>query len=518
MPLRMALGITWGARRPVRSAMGEVSAAEISASRGNAEPVVVRRLRFGLAHRLLLLLFFFIMLAEVATFIPSIADFRNAWLRDRLSAGYTAALIFEASPTGPPPDEVGAAILRSVGAKTIALKTRGTRRLLAVSDMPSQIDESIDLRDQSKWESIVSAYRTMVAAQDRVLNVVGDAPMGGDHIEITLNEATLRRDMWRYSANQLLLSLISSIFDALLAGLAIHLLVLSPVRRLTRSITAFGLNPEAAGRVITPSGRSDEIGIAEDALAIMQRDLLRELNRKKRLAALGLAVAKINHDLRNMLASAQLLSDRLSDMSDPIGRRLGPKLVATLDRAISFCQATLTYGRAIEPPPKPAKILLHALVSDVVETIAPLSQSVDIENAVPRDFEVFADSEQLFRVLLNLVRNGVDALMGAGAMPGAQSLVRIRARKEPGLTVIEVCDNGPGVPPQARATLFQAFSGSSRPGGTGLGLSIAADLVHAHGGEISLVPATADRALGGATFRITLPQRRKKTPAPMEAA
>jgi signal transduction histidine kinase len=272
------------------------------------------------------------------------------------------------------------------------------------------------------------------------------------------------------------------------------------------------------GRVITPSGRKDEIGVAEDALAIMQRDLLRELTRKKRLAALGLAVAKINHDLRNMLASAQLLSDRLSDMSDPIGRRIAPKLVSTLDRAISFCQATLVYGRAVEPAPKAAKLTLHTLVTDVVETIAPLAQGVEIDNAVPRDFEAFADSEQLFRVLLNLVRNGVDALTGAGAMPGAEPLVRIRARKEPGITVIEVCDNGPGVPPQARASLFQAFIGSSRPGGTGLGLSIAADIVHAHGGEIMLVPASADRALGGATFRITLPQRRKKSLAPSEAA
>ena len=498
--------------------MGQGTVSETAEEQANAEPSAPRRLRFGLANRLLLLLLFFIMLAEAATFIPSIADFRSAWLRGRLSAAYTAALIFEATPAAPPPDEVGAAILRSVGAKTIVLKSRETRRLLAVSDMPSQIDESFDLRDPTKWASILAAYRTLTASHNRVLNVVGDAPMGGDYIEITLDEAPLRRDMLRYATNELLLSMISSVFVALLAGLAINLLVLGPVRRLTNSITAFGLNPEAPGRVITPSGRSDEIGVAEDALAIMQRDLLRELNRKKRLAALGLAVAKINHDLRNMLASAQLLSDRLSDMSDPIGKRLAPKLVATLDRAISFCQATLVYGRAVERPPKPAKLALHALVTDVVETIAPLAQGVEIDNAVPRDFEIFADSEQLFRVLLNLVRNGADALTGAGAMPGAEPLVRIRARKEPGATVIEVCDNGPGVPPLARANLFQAFSGSSRPGGTGLGLSIAADIVHAHGGDITLVPASADRALGGATFRITLPQRRKKQSPPMEAA
>ena len=498
--------------------MGQEPAPVTTEGQAHAEPSAGRRVRFGLANRLLILLLLFIMLAEVAVYIPTIVNFRNAWLRDRLAAASTAALVFEAAPAGSLPDELQAAILRSVGAKTIVLKTKDTRRLLAASDMPSQIDESFDLRDPSNWSSVVSAFHTLTATRNRVLNLVGEAPMGAEHIEITLEEAPLRQDMLVHSVNVLLLSLMSSSFVALVAAIAIHLMVLRPVRRLTTSITAFGLNPEAVGRVITPSGRRDEIGVAEDALAIMQRDLLRELTRKKRLAALGLAVAKINHDLRNMLASAQLLSDRLSDMSDPVGRRLAPKLVATLDRAITFCQATLVYGRAVEPAPKPAKLGLHALVTDVVETIAPLAQGVEIDNAVPRDFEIFADSEQLFRVLLNLVRNGADALTGAGAMPGAEPLVRIRARKEPGMIVIEVCDNGPGVPPQARATLFQAFIGSSRPGGTGLGLSIAADIVHAHGGEITLVPASADRSLGGATFRITLPQRRKKQSSPVEAA
>ena len=502
--------------------MGRQSGRERTEGQALAGPGAGRRVRFGLANRLLVLLLLFIMLAEVAVYIPTIANFRNAWLRDRLAAASTAALVFEAAPAGSVPDELEAAILRSVGARTIVVKTVDSRRLLAASDMPRQIDESFDLRDPTNWGSIVAAYHTLTASRNRVLNLVGQGPTGADQIEITLDEAPLRRDMWRQSANVLLLSLMSSSFVALLAALAIHLMVLRPVRRLTTSITAFGRNPEGAGRVIEPSGRSDEIGIAEDALAIMQQDLLRELTRKKRLAALGLAVAKINHDMRNMLASAQLLSDRLSEMSDPIGRRIAPKLVATLDRAISFCQSTLVYGRAVERAPKPTKLNLHALVTDVVETIAPLAPGIQIDNAVPRDFEISADAEQLFRVLLNLARNGADALTGAGALPGAEPLVRIRARKElgkeQGVTVIEVCDNGPGVPPQARATLFQPFSGSSRPGGTGLGLSIAADIVHAHGGEITLALPGADRGLGGATFRIILPLRRKKTAEPKEAA
>ena len=489
-------------------------------SEGSASPRQgeARRVRFGLANRLLVVLLLFVMLSEIATYIPTIANYRNDWLKDRLAAAATAALVFEAAPSGLAPDDLQAALLESVGARTIILQRGDVRRLLAASQMPAHIDATFDLRDPSYWGSVMAAFETLSVRHNRVLSLVGPAHSGADHIEITIDEAPLQQDMWTHSTNVLFLSLISSCFVALVAALAIHLMVLRPVRRLTSNITAFGRNPEQAGRVIDPSGRSDEIGIAEDELAIMQRDLMRELTRKKRLAALGLAVAKVNHDMRNMLASAQLLSDRLADLPDPVVSRIAPKLVATLDRAISFCQSTLVYGRAVERAPKSTKLGLHALVTDVVETIAPLAPGVSIDNAVQRDFEVYADSEQLFRALLNLVRNGADALIGAGAAPGADPMVRIRARKEAGATVIEVCDNGPGVPPQARANLFQAFAGSSRPGGTGLGLSIAADIVHAHGGEIMLVPAVVDRGLGGATFRITLPPRRKRAFAAQEAA
>ncbi len=73
----------------------------------------------------------------------------------------------------------------------------------------------------------------------------------------------------------------------------------------------------------------------------MEQTLVDELRTKKNLAALGLAVAKINHDLRNMLSAAQLLTDRLVDVRDPLTQRLAPKLVSTLDRGIRFCQAIL---------------------------------------------------------------------------------------------------------------------------------------------------------------------------------
>ena len=468
-----------------------------------------RAVRFGLASRLLALVSCFVMLAEIAIYVPSIANFRNNWLRDRLSAANTAAMVFEAAPADMVPEELAASILASVGARTIVLKMKDTRRLLAASDMPPQIDDDFDLRAPDAWTSIVAAFGALAARDGRILKVTGAAPRGAEYIEITLDETPLRAAMRAYSVNILLLSLFISAIVAGLAVFAIHLMVLRPVRQLTSSIMQFGADPENAARIIEPSGRTHEIGVAEDALAIMQRALVDELNQKKHLAALGLAVAKINHDLRNMLASAQLMSDRLAELSDPMGRRLAPKLVATLDRAIAFCQSTLVYGRAVERPSKLARVALRPLVADAIETASPPGVGrVEIANETPGDFEVHADSEQLFRVLLNLFRNAVDALESAGPEPGRAPLVRVRAKAENGLAVIEIADSGPGVPAQARARLFAAFQSSGRTGGTGLGLAIAAELARAQGGEITLVDDAGVDSLGGATFRVALPLAR----------
>jgi signal transduction histidine kinase len=491
--------------------MGEAMRDDTAQDRKIEAPQAVAgllRLRYGLASRLVLLVVCFVMLAEIAVYVPSVANFRNNWLRDRLSSANTAALVFEAAPAEMIPDELAAEILKSVGARTIVMKIKDSRRLLAVSTMPEHVDESFDLRTWTPWESIAAAFRALAAGDGRVLKVTGDGPMGAEFVELTLDEAPLLRAMHRYSVNILLLSLVISLIVAGLAVLALHLMVLRPVRRLTSSIMDFGAAPEDVSRVIEPSGRTHEIGLAEQALATMQQALSRELNEKKNLAALGLAVAKINHDLRNMLASAQLLSDRLAELPDPLSRRLAPRLVATLDRAIAFCQSTLTYGRAVERPAKIGRVALRPLVAEVAATVAPAGlSSVEIAVEIPDDVELRADTEQLFRVFLNLIRNAVDALESAGPQPGRSALVRIRATRDNGRVIVDVEDSGPGVPEARRARLFEAFQGSARPGGTGLGLAIAADLVRAQGGEIRLVDGGED-GLGGAVFRIHLPSAR----------
>jgi signal transduction histidine kinase len=255
--------------------------------------------------------------------------------------------------------------------------------------------------------------------------------------------------------------------------------------------------------VIADSGRRDEIGTTERELAAMQRELASMLQQKNRLAALGLAVSKINHDLRNMLASAQLFSDRLSSLPDPRVQRFAPKLMRALERAIDFCQSTLSYGRAQEAAPVRKLLLLEPLVEEVHETLGLGPESgVRWITAIERGVMVDADHDQLFRILLNVARNAAQALESRGERDPERDQIRLSGRRQGSVVVIEVADTGPGFPPQARAHLFEAFQGAARAGGTGLGLAIAAELVRAHGGEIRLADGTI-----GATVRITIPDR-----------
>ncbi|MFT4097426.1 MAG: HAMP domain-containing sensor histidine kinase [Rhodoblastus sp.] len=482
--------------------MDEATSGRIGAGQGRA----IHPPRFGLAGRVLLMIVAFVLLAEVAIYIPSIANFRNNWLSTRLSAAYTAALVLDAAPEGMVPQSLKVAILDSVGARMIVLKRPDSRRMLAVSDMPPEVDEVADLRDQTAWEAITAAFRTLLARPGRILDVRGAAPMGAQYVEVAIDEKPLKAAMRAYSLNILVLSLAISLIVALLAVVALSIMVLAPVRRLTGNVVAFAAAPEDASKIIAPSGAGHEIGAAEEALADMERALARELSEKKRLAALGLAVAKINHDLRNMLTSAQLISDRLASASDPLVVRLAPKLVATLDRAIRFCQATLTYGRSVDETPRLAPTPLRLMAAEAAETAMLSSRAaVEFHNEAPQDFIIQVDREQFFRALLNLFRNAVEALDSAGSTVGPPA-IRLSAARENGTVSIVVADNGPGLPPAARENLFAAFRGAARPGGTGLGLAIAADLVRAHGGTIGLAQV-ADAAWPGAAFRIALPNQ-----------
>jgi signal transduction histidine kinase len=486
-------------------------------SQGGA-PTAAARPRIGLPIRLLFLTVLFVMLAEVLIFVPSIATFRVGWLTDRLTAARLATLAADAVPGGVVPEAVRSELLSTAQVHSVAIKSDQMRRLVSPANGPVVVDARYDLREiadlglveqiRRRFQLIVDALAVFFAAEGRTILVYGHPAAGPesslsmtDFVEIVLPEGPLKAAMVGYGLNVLGLSVIISMIAAALVYLALSTLLVQPMMRITRNMLHFSENPEDTSRIIVPSARTDEIGIAERELAHMQRELSQVLHQKNRLAQLGLAVSKINHDLRNMLASAQLISDRLGALPDPTVQQFAPKLIASLDRAINFCNDIVRFGRAAEAAPRRELMLLRKQVEEVGESLGlprdGLAWHMDIDPALRID----ADPEHLFRILNNLCRNAAQAIAGQG--PDVAGEIVVRAWREGRCVFTEVCDTGPGVPEKARGHLFQAFQASTRKGGTGLGLAIAAELAASHGGSLRLLETEK-----GAAFRLLIPDRR----------
>jgi signal transduction histidine kinase len=453
----------------------------------------------GLSAKLLLLTILFVMLAEVLVFVPSVSNFRRQWLMERLAGAEIAALAAEAAPGGQLPSTLRDKLLERAKVKAIAVKRADVRVLVIEMDMPAEIAASYDLRNASWLSLIGDALMVYAAPDDRVIRVMGEPGLSqGEVLDVVMGEAPLKAAMIRYGLDILGLSVLISIITAALVYLSLDALLVKPMTKLTWNIVRFSERPEDPTRIISPSSRRDEIGMTERELSAMQKELAETLSQRSRLAALGLAVSKISHDLRNMLSSAQLLSDRLITVKDPTVQRLVPKLIASLDRAIRLCARTLDFGQAQEAPPRRRRFPLGPLLGEIADSLGLPRAKIDWRVEIEQDLEVDADRDQLYRVLSNLCRNAVQALESEGE--GEDSEIFVAARREGSVTVIEVADTGPGVADKARSHLFEAFQSVARKGGSGLGLAIAQELVQAHGGQVALI-----KNEGGATFRVAIP-------------
>ena len=486
-----------------------VDASDVAADARSEVGAARLRRSIGLAGRLLLLTIGFVLLAMGLFYASRLTAFRENWLRDRLMVAHTAMMLFGETDKQPAPPELAAKILDTVGAKSIVVALPDGRRLVAAPEGPTAaVAETIEIGDPSSSTAMISqsAFRTLFAQPGSLVRVIGRSQSDGATIDVTLDETPLIETMWRISGTFFVLSLIISAVVTCVLWAALWSLVIRPVRRLTSSIIAFGERPQESARVIAPSGRNDEIGRAEAALATMQGSLAHELRQRKRLAELGMAVARINHDLRNMLSAAQLISDRLSAIPDPLAQRLAPRLVATLDRAIVFCQSTLTYGGGREQAPAPRRFDLRELVRQVVETAeAEHAGAVVYAIDIPPKFELLADPDHIQRVIENLCRNAAQVLVTRGAQNGRPTAIRLAAIRTDNVALIEISDTGPGFAPEQSTHIFEPFHLTTREGGAGLGLAIAADLVARNSGSISLAEAKSDDFYCGARFLITLP-------------
>ncbi|WP_316857958.1 HAMP domain-containing sensor histidine kinase [uncultured Cohaesibacter sp.] len=456
---------------------------------------------FGLSLKLLILTLLFVMLSEILIFVPSISKFRHDWLTRKLELTEVAARIYTKSPSHLMNQELAEDLLKRLKINTLALRTDTQRRMLAMMEAPGEIERDDDIEAMNPFQKISAAFDTLIWGEGRYIRIVGQTADDQGMIELVFKETDLRRDMVAYSINILLLSLVISIMTASLVYLSLRALLVRPILHLLDNMATFSSDPEDGGAVIRPSERRDEIGMTERRLAEMETILAQNLQRQRRLAELGMAVSKINHDLRNIIASAQLFSDRLALLEDPTVQRVVPKLMSALDRAVDYSRSVMSYGKAQEAPPDKRLLKLHQLGQEVHDFLGlPESARIEFLNQVPQDFEIYADPGQLFRVLFNLCRNAAD-VMQLGAEMSVISRIELRAREENGKVVIEISDTGPGVPAAARKNLFRPFQGSARKGGTGLGLAISAEIIKAHGGSIRLL----DRA-PGAHFEIRLPK------------
>ncbi|HDL16235.1 MAG TPA: HAMP domain-containing protein, partial [Rhizobiales bacterium] len=259
---------------------------------------LVRPALFGLSAKLLILTIVFVMIAEVLVFVPSVANFRKNWLMERLAASQIAAL--SAAPDRVLPEAARAQLLRNAQVHAVALKRGDSRRLILQSEMPGSIAGHYDLRDAG-WTSLIwDALKVFFAPSGQFIRVIGQPGFGaGQFIEIVVEQDPLKAAMVRFGFGILVLSIIISMITAALVYLSLNMMLVRPMTRITRSMVRFGEDPEDLSRVIVPSDRRDEVGIAERELSHMQRELSGTLQQKNRLAALGLAVSKINHDLRN---------------------------------------------------------------------------------------------------------------------------------------------------------------------------------------------------------------------------
>lgn len=473
--------------------------------RSNADASAVHAMPFSrrLSTRLLLLTVLFVLLAEVMVFPPSVANFRLKFLSQKLETAAAISLLLTETEHAPVDEKVQREVLAPIGAMAVAVRTGDQTRLLLATDVPPEIDETIDLDHISAIEAIRGAFRTMFFDGDKVLRVTGSLTENRSEFELILRDTDLRADMLIYARNIAILSLLISMFTASLVFFAILHMLVRPIDRLRRSMILFARLPNDPDSLIIPSDRRDELGFAQQEMAAMQSKIQATLGEQKRLADLGLAVSKINHDMRNILASAQLMSDRLSSLADPSVQSFAPKLIRTLDRAVAYSEHVLAYGRAQEPPPTRSILSLHQVINDVIDMQGLSSNAqIEVRNNVNPTLNIDADPEHLFRILTNLSRNAVQAMSMDQDQQGISRLTFDAARLGP-VCRFTVTDTGPGLPERARLNLFAAFRGSARSGGTGLGLAIAQELARAHGGSVQLVESRG----GLTTFAVTIPDR-----------
>lgn len=452
----------------------------------------------SLPGRLLLFTLGFVMLAQMLIFLPLAAQFRTNWLSDQAETAFIAALAADVADGGTLGDMAVSELLAASDAVAVARVTNGRNELVLYGGPIDAPLIEADLRRESWSMRISSAARTFTVTDERYIRIIANPQARPDDIiDVIVPEAPLKAALLEYSVGLLQLSLFIAVVTGILLYVTLLFAFVRPMRQLAAAMARFQKDPMDPARAVIPENRKDEIGQAQRALAAMQEDVRAALKQRERLAALGAAMAKINHDLRNVLAAAQLVSDRLVSFEDERVRKMGARMVRAVGRGIRLTEATLQYGKAEESPPQTMRLNLCLALDEAAADAMATEGEGEWINALAGGTMIEADPDHVHRIFLNLFRNALQAM----TLTGEDIRLSVTAAPADDFIRIEVADTGPGLPPKARENLFQPFTSSTRKEGTGLGLTTARELARAHGGDIVLVRTGED----GTVFAVSLP-------------
>jgi signal transduction histidine kinase len=464
-----------------------------------------RRPRFfwpgGLSARLLTLTILFGVLAGACALPPALASFEEQWLLDRVRAAELASLAPDVAPNRKVSAQIAAQLLDGAGVAAVAIQTDGMRRLVLGGPPAKRAPYLVDLRDQAPGSWLAAPFQTLTSGEGRMVRVLAEPRFRrADFVDVVAPDTELKKLLWDQLWKLVLMTGVISTAAGVVVYLSLNFFLVRPMQRITNAMERFRADPDDPGARVQLSGRRDEIGRAEVELDRMQADLRTALNSRARLAALGEAVAKINHDLKNMLTSAQIASERLAALKDPKVSQALPRLERALDRAVKLASGVLAYGKTQEAAPEPYPVPLAAAVAAAAEEARLTEPGIRLVCRIAQSEQVNADPDQLHRMLANLLRNARQAIEHQEGRTAAGRIEVTLTRAE-NASLVRVTDNGPGVPERVRERLFQPFASSGRPDGAGLGLAIARELAHGHGGDLSLLE-TSEK---GSTFELRLP-------------
>ncbi len=457
--------------------------------------------RFSLSGKLLLITICVILLAQLLILVPAAARFRENWLRQHVQMAETSAMLLHVIT----PDDLSAKewvrIFDTLNIYDITRTINGRETYIALNEnVPNLPISEENIVPNTTFGDVLDMARSFYYRGQRILKLHNNKSVLSGTIEITIHEKPLFNALVGYVREVLLSTILLSLGVGVVLYSVLRHIFVKPLRLLALDMRRFRSAPESYIAPLHRKPRFDEIGALAHNFEELQLEISEALKRKAHLATLGLAVAKISHDLRNILTAAQLMSDRLFLQMDEKTRDYLTRLVQTIDRAAELCQSTLMYGKLSAVEIHKTNIALAPLVAEVAGGLDLSVSKIALKTDIPEGFMINADGEYMFRIILNLLRNSKQALQEQDPdPPNPAPAITLAALNSQNGVEIHVRDNGTGIPSSLQANLFMPFQSSSHAG-TGLGLAIVHELVEAHGGSI-----VYDNGEAGAHFIISLP-------------